>query len=319
MNSAHEPVDLRRVRTRSIAERPSKVAREDLGRPVAEGATVRELVDSLPRQLAAVDLREFLEAWRSARRRGRAMLALFGAHVVKCGLGPVVVDLVRRGYVTAIGLNGAGAIHDTELALWGKTSEDVAQGLATGMFGMAEETAAFLNEAARRAARERRGLGEMLGALIRERAPEAGSTSLLAACHERGVPLTVHVALGTDVVHQHPSADGAAIGESTFRDFRLLASVVSGLHDGGLVLHAGSAVLLPEVFLKALTVARNVGGPVDGFVAANLDFVRQYRPLENVVTRPTAGTGRGYNFVGHHEIMLPLMAAALRQMDSVTA
>jgi hypothetical protein len=311
MPSRHQPIDLGRVRTSSIATRPSKVERAHFGRPVGPRGTVAELIDSLPRALAADDLRALLAAMRAARSAGRAILWMLGGHVVKCGLAPVLESLMEDGFVTAVAMNGACAIHDAELAIWGKTSEDVAERLVDGSFGMAEETAEFMNDCARRAAREARGLGETIGARLVEVAPDGGRGSVVASAHRLGLAVTVHVALGTDVVHQHASADGAAIGAATFHDFRLLASVLRDLHGGGVVLNVGSAVLMPEVFLKALTVARNVAGPVEGFTAASFDFVRQYRPHENVVRRPTAGAGRGVEFVGHHEIMLPLLAAAL--------
>jgi hypothetical protein len=287
------------------------VTRDHFARPLPPDAAVGDLLDSLPRVLAADDLRALVSAIREARARDRLRLLMMGGHVVKCGLGPVITSLLRGRFVNAVAMNGAAAIHDAELALWGKTSEDVAAGLGEGVFGMVEETAELLNGCAVEAARAGRGFGAVLAAEVGKRSPGGNEGSILAACHALGVPLTVHVALGTDIVHQHPSADGGAIGESTFLDFRLLASRLVDLREGGVALNLGSAVLLPEVFLKALAVARNLEGPVEGFVTANFDFLRQYRPLENVVRRPTRESGRGYNFVGHHEIMIPLLAAAL--------
>ena len=311
MTERRPPADLTRIRTVSIQDRPSKVTREHLARPLEGNATVRDFLASLPHVLAADDLRAVVSALREARRRERLRLVMMGGHVVKCGLAPVIVRMMRKGYVTALAMNGAAAIHDAELAVWGKTSEDVAAGLGEGVFGMVEETATLLNGCAREAAQGGLGLGEVLAAEVGRRSPSGNDESILAAAHESGIPVSIHVALGTDIVHQHPSADGAAIGESTFVDFRLLASRLADLHAGGVALNLGSAVLLPEVFLKALAVARNLEGPIGGFVTANFDFMRHYRPLENVVRRPTRESGRGYNFVGHHEIMIPLLAAVL--------
>lgn len=313
MTRRRAPLDLARVRTVPIGDRPSKVRREHAGRPLPEGSSLGEFCDSLPDILAARDLRALVSALHAARREGRLILWMLGGHVVKCGLGPVIGDLMRRGYAGALAMNGAAAIHDAELAIWGGTSEEVAEALPGGAFGMAQETALLLNGAAAEAAAGGRGLGETLAAQVRARAGDGAGVSLLCAADELGLPVTVHVALGTDVVHQHPSADGAAIGASSFTDFRLLAGSLAELHGGGVALNVGSAVVMPEVFLKALSLARNVEGPVEGFVTASFDFIRQYRPGENVVRRPTRGSGRGYEFIGHHEIMIPLLAAALRE------
>lgn len=311
MTRRRVPLDLTRIRAIPIARRASKVLREHAGRPLPAGAPIAGFLDSLPDVLAARDLRALVAALRAARSDGRLILWMLGGHVVKCGLGPVIGDLMRRGFVNAIAMNGAAAIHDAELAVWGGTSEDVAEALPDGAFGMAEETALLLNEAAAAAAAAGRGLGETLAARVRERADQGARGSLLCTADELGLPVTVHVALGTDVVHQHPSADGAAIGASTYTDFRLLAGALGELHGGGAAINVGSAVVMPEIFLKALSVARNVEGPIESFVTANFDFIRHYRPAENVVRRPTRGSGRGFEFIGHHEIMIPLLAAAL--------
>jgi hypothetical protein len=236
---------------------------------------------------------------------------MIGGHVVKTGLAPILAPMVRDRWITCLGMNGSAAVHDVEIALWGRTSEVVEENLADGSFGMARETAEFLNAAAARASAEGTGFGETLGRELAGAAAPNAEHSLLAAGAEAGIPVTVHVALGTDVVHQHPSADGAAIGEASLRDFRILAARVRRL-SGGVVLNLGSAVLMPEVFLKALTVARNLGHEVDEFTAADFDMIRQYRPVTNVVSRPTSGRGWGTHVTGHHEILVPLLAAALR-------
>jgi hypothetical protein len=305
-------IDLARVRTYALASRPSKLATQALGRPLAVGASVAELLASLPDVLAARDLREAAaELARRHRRGGRVLLGM-GAHPIKVGLSPLIVDLLERGILGGVAMNGAGIIHDFELAAVGKTSEDVAEQLADGSFGMAEETGRFLNEAAREGAQAGIGLGEAVGRRIVADALPHSRSSILAAGVRLGLPVTVHVALGTDIVHMHPSADGAAIGETTLRDFRVLAEQVGGL-DGGAFVHLGSAVIVPEVFLKALSLARNVGHTVDDVLTIDMDFNRHYRPLTNVVARPTMRGGRGIHLTGHHEIMFPLLCAALRE------
>jgi hypothetical protein len=286
-----------------------------LARPLRPGATVAELLQSLPDLLKARELRELVEAIVLARRAGAPVVLACGAHVIKVGLSPLLVDLMKRGLVTALALNGAGVIHDLEMALFGRTSEDVDAALEEGRFGFAGDTAEALNQAVLRAHERGLGYGEGLGAwldaLEPARCPHLG-LSVVHAAHRLGLPLTVHVALGTDVVHQHPSADGAAIGATSMRDFRVLVEVVRHLR-GGVWLNIGSAVLLPEVFLKALSVARNLYGPIEGFTTADLDMLPHYRPLTNVVRRPTRqGGGRGLAITGHHEILVPLLCAALQ-------
>jgi hypothetical protein len=249
----------------------------------------------------------------SARRRRRQVIAGLGAHVIKCGLSPLLIKLMEEGIVTAVAMNGAGAIHDFELAWGGSTSEDVGPALENGSFGMARETAEFINEAAAAGYREGKGFGESLGRLLAgAKLPNAG-LSILAAGARTGVPVTVHVAIGTDITHMHPSASGAAIGETSLADFHLLTGLVERL-EGGVYLNIGSAVVLPEVFLKALALARNRrGGKPRRFVTANLDFLSHYRPLQNVVYRPTSGGGKGYQIIGHHEINIPLLFTAVRE------
>ncbi len=305
-------IDLSKVRTTSLSERKSKVERQALGRPLPPGSSVAELLASLPDLLAAREIREAaLELARRRRAGGRLLLGM-GAHPIKVGLSPLLVDLIERRVLGGVAMNGAGIVHDFELASVGHTSEEVAEQLADGSFGMAEETGRFLNEAAKEGAADGLGLGAAVGRkILRDRLPHA-SLSLLAAGSRLGAPVTVHVALGTDIVHMHPGADGAAIGETSLRDFRILAETVGGL-EGGAFLNLGSAVIVPEVFLKALNLARNVGRKVDDVFTLDMDFNRHYRPLTNVVARPTLRGGRGVHLTGHHEIMFPLLCAALAE------
>jgi hypothetical protein len=310
MGSRYEELDLDGVRTLGIAERKSKVSVDEFGVEPRPGMTVAELVDALPDILCGQDFRRLLERLEASIRGGKEWLLLVGGHVVKTGVTPSLVPMIRRGWISAVGMNGSAAVHDVEIALFGRTSEIVEENLADGSFGMARETAEFLNGAAERAHGEGLGFGEALGAALLAARAEHRSVSLLAACAAAGTPATVHVALGTDIVHQHPGASGEAIGDASLRDFRILAARVAAL-EGGAVLNAGSAVLMPEVFLKALTVARNLGNLVEDFTAANFDMIRHYRPITNVVSRPTQGKGWGAHFTGHHEILVPLLAAAL--------
>ncbi len=308
----YREIDLSRARTYPLRTRPSKVAAQALGRPLGAGASIAALLDSLPDLLAARDLRGAVRELAQRRRAGGSILLGMGAHPVKVGLSPLIVDWIERGVLSGVAMNGAVIVHDFELALVGQTSEEVADQLADGSFGMSEETGAFLNQAAREGATVGIGLGEAVGRkILADRLPHA-ELSICAAGARRGVPVTVHVALGTDVVHMHPSADGAAIGETSLRDFRILAEQVAGL-EGGAFLNLGSAVILPEVFLKALNLARNVGRHVSDVLTLDMDFNRHYRPLTNVVARPTRLGGRGVHLTGHHEIMFPLLCAALRE------
>jgi len=305
-------IDLSRVRTFPLASRTSKVEAQALGRPVARGATIAELLASLPDLLAGRDLREAAAEIARRRKRGAAVLLGMGAHPIKVGLSPLIVDLLERRVVSGVAMNGAGIVHDFELALVGRTSEEVADQLADGSFGMAEETARFLNEAAREGRQAGIGLGAAVGRKIVDAALPNASLSILAAGARLDVPITVHVAVGTDIVHMHPGADGAAIGDTSLRDFRVLAEEVARL-EGGAFVNLGSAVILPEVFLKALSLARNVGRTVNDVFTLDMDFNRHYRPLTNVVARPTLQGGRGIHLTGHHEIMFPLLCAAIRE------
>lgn len=304
------PLDLARVRTVPLGRRPSLVAATALGRAVRRGLTVRALVDGLPDVLAARDLRAAVAAIARAVRGGRPVLLGMGAHPLKVGLGPLIVDLLARDRLAGVAMNGACLVHDFELAYCGRTSEDVGPGLDRGLFGMARETGEFLNRATVDGARDGLGLGRAVGrALLAARLPFR-RLSVLAAAAAHDVPATVHVALGTDIIHMHPGADGAAIGETSLRDFRLLAALVARLA-GGVYLNLGSAVVLPEVFVKALNLARNLGHPVRRLTTVDMDFNRHYRPTVNVVSRPTAAGGRGIQLTGHHEIMFPLLWAAV--------
>jgi hypothetical protein len=306
----YEEFDLSRVRTYPLADRPSKVRHEDFGRVWDPATGLGGWFQSLPNLLAAADLRQVIAAMRAAQADGRAIVWGLGAHVIKTGLAPVLIDLMERGFVSAVALNGAGLIHDFEIALSGATSEDVDAGLGPGGFGMAEETGRLLNEAIIDGARRDLGLGQAAAAFLAGRHPHFGRLSLLCAAHRLEVPVTVHVGLGTDIIHMHPAASGEAIGGASLRDFRYFTSCVARLQ-GGVFLNCGSAVILPEVFLKAVALVRNRGISLDGLTTVNFDFVRLYRPETNVVRRPVAGIGRGYSITGHHEILLPLLAAGL--------
>ena len=306
------PLDLKRLRRISIEAASRKVSAADLARVTEPSAAMRGFFESLPRVLAGGEFMEFVEACVARRRQGQPLLLMYGGHVVKCGLVPLLVDLLERGYVQAIATNGAGAIHDVEMALFGRTSEDVAAGLADGTFGMVRETGDFFADTLH--AHPGRGLGEALGGRLLAAQPESGRTSLLGAAARLGIPAGVHVAIGADIVHQHPDLPAAALGEATWHDFRLMAGVLSRMAEGGIVINLGSAVMLPEVFLKALSVARNLGFDARDLITANFDMLRHYRPQMNVVDRPTRHGGRGFNFTGQHEIMVPLLHAALRSL-----
>lgn len=307
----YRELDLSRVVRTSIGVRQSKVSAGVLAKPVRPEGSLAEFFRAWPRVLKASDLLSLADDVVRARRRGRPVILMMGAHPIKCGLSPVIIDLMERGFINALATNGAGAIHDFELACWGKTSEDVARGLEDGSFGMARETADLINGAMIQGDAQDLGCGESLGLFLTEARPRYLKHSLLAACYRLGLPATIHIAVGTDIIHQHPSFDGAAAGRASHRDFRILAAVVSRL-GRGVVINLGSTVILPEVFLKALTVARNLGHEVKNFTAANFDMIQHYRPNVNVVNRPVAGGGRGLSFTGHHEIMLPLLAAAIK-------
>ena len=304
-------LDLARLKTYPLAGRKSKVRRSDFARVCRKRGSFREFYDALPDFLAVRSLRAIVQAIAQARRRGKPVILMMGAHVLKVGLSPLIIELVRRDIVTAIALNGAGIIHDFEIAYAGQTSEEVIEALADGSFGMAEETHRLLNQAIREGHAKGWGLGHAIGAMIARRKFPNRRLSLLHTCYERGVPATVHVAIGTDIIHQQATADGAAIGATSLADFRRLAESVAQLGGGGVVGNIGSNVILPEVFLKAVSIARNLGHPVKNFTAFDFDMVRHYRPTENVLKRPTALGGAAYHITGHHELLVPLLVRAL--------
>ncbi len=311
------PLGFEGLRTYSLKDRPSKVQVEDLARPWAPGGTLKGFLQTLPAVLAADEFRAAVKALAEAAKGGKTVLLGMGAHPIKVGLNPLIADLMKRGVLSALALNGAGIIHDVELALAGKTSEDVGAHLCKGQFGAARETSEFIHGAVAAAhARGNGGLGEAVGrALVESRAPFA-SMSLLATAHREGVPVTVHVAFGTDIIHMSPAMDGAAMGALTHHDFRLFCRIVSSLSQG-VYINLGSAVILPEVFLKAVSVVHNLGHSLEGITTLNMDFQKHYRPQVNVIQRPTGTSGRGIMLIGHHEIMFPLLAAAvLEQMGT---
>lgn len=310
----YDPIDLRGLRTYPLASRPSKVTVRDFARPLspAEAAQVMGLVESLPQLLAADSLRAVATAVKAARAAGRAIIWGIGGHVVKTGLAPILIDLMRRGYVTAIATNGSGIIHDFEIALAGWTSEDVDTALGSGDFGMAEETGRLINEAIRDGVASSCGVGESVGRLLVDTEPPFGDYSYLHEAYRRRIPVTAHLTIGADIIHLHTAADGAALGAASHRDFRLFTALVRDLNGGGVYLNLGSAVTMPEIFLKAVTTVRNLGFELSDFTTANFDFLQHYRPQTNVVRRPVAnGAGKGYSLTGHHEIMIPLLAALL--------
>ena len=309
---------MRRARTYPLERRASKVAATAVGRALEPGLSFSEWLARLPDILAAADLRVAADTIARARLAGRGVAIGMGAHAIKVGLSPMIVDLMERGVLTAVALNGAGIIHDFELALAGRTSEDVGPGLDRGRFGMARETGAVLNEVIRGAARRGAGLGEALGRHLNEGRYPHRALSIVAAGDRLGIPVTVHVAIGTDIIHMHPSADGAAIGAASLRDFHRLAEVVAGL-SGGVYMNLGSAVVLPEVFVKALNLARNLGHRVRPLFTLDLDFLRHYRPGVNVVSRPTAAGGRGVHITGHHELLFPVLAGAVLERIAALA
>lgn len=305
-------LDFSKIKTYSIHSRDSKVnVREHFAGELRSGMSGAEFMAALPKLLGAESLQGVVAAVVSARRMGKPVVLAMGGHVIKCGLQPVLKNLMEAGVITAVAMNGSAAIHDFEVSLVGATSEDVGAALHSGDFGFAEETGGGMNLALKQGVADGLGYGAAIGRAIVEGAHPYRHYSLLATCHDLGIPVTVHVAVGTDIIHQHPSADGAILGEMSFRDFRTLTAIVAELGDGGVWLNVGSAVLLPEVFLKALSVAQNLGHHVDNFTTANFDMIQHYRPLQNVVRRPTSGGGRGYTITGHHEINIPLFAMAV--------
>ena len=299
-------VDLSKIKTIRLDTRKCKVSISDFACLAVKGSSFKAFYDSLPSILAADDFKAVIDAIISAHKKKRMVIFMMGAHVIKCGLSPLVIDLIKRGVVKTIALNGAGIIHDTEVAMIGRTSEDVGEGIIIGCFGMAEETASFINGAINYGFRNGLGIGESLGSRIMKSNFKHKEMSILAAGHKYHIPVTVHVAIGTDIIHQHPSANGMAIGEGSLLDFKTFVYSVSKL-EGGVAVNIGSAVILPEVFLKAVTIARNLKYKIRKLITANFDMINQYRPRQNVLSRPTSMGGIGYSITGHHEIMVPLL------------
>lgn len=312
MKKQFDLIDLSGVETYSIKGRKSKVSIDDLRKEVRANTSFSDFMDSLPNILAAADVREVASRIVKAHKSDKVIALGMGAHVIKVGLGPMIIDFMERGIIDAIAMNGACIVHDFELAFNGQTSEDVAAEIGGGSFGMAEETGRMLNQAIIDGGRKGLGIGRSVGEMILEEKLPYTDKSIIAAGARLGIPVTVHVAIGTDIIHMHPHADGAAIGEGSYRDFRLISSVISRL-DSGVYLNIGSAVLLPEVFLKALTLARNLGFEVKNFTTVNMDFIQGYRPTQNVVRRPTQDGGKGFALTGHHEIMVPLLFSVIAE------
>jgi hypothetical protein len=309
-----KPFPLDGVSTYPLADRKSKVTADMFGKASDGSDNILGFISKLPHILGGENLRNLIRAINYARASNKAIIWGFGGHVIKVGLGPIINDLMQHGFVTAVAMNGSAAIHDFEVAMGGATSEEVGDVLGSGKFGMVRETAEQMNGAVNTAARSGIGLGEALGQAIGNggNAFPYANISILAEAWKRSIPVTVHVAVGTDTIHAHPSASGEAIGKTSFHDFQLFSSVVQGLDGGGVYLNVGSAVLLPEVFLKAVSLVRNVGHSLEEFTTANLDFIQHYRPTQNVLKRPTQNSGKSIALTGHHEIMIPLLAAALK-------
>jgi deoxyhypusine synthase len=306
----YRAASLKKIKTYSIQTRNSKVSRNAFTIPPVKGETFRSFIEKLPDILAARDFRRTVKAIVSARNDDRPVVLGMGAHPIKVGLSPVIIDLMRRDIITAIATNGACIIHDFELSFAGKTSEEVDTELCKGTFGMAQQTGRYLHKAIRGGIKKGYGIGRSVGEMIYKSTFSFKEESIFASAYECGLPATVHVAIGTDIIHMHKNASGSAIGEGTFRDFKLFISVISDL-EGGVYINLGSAVIMPEVFLKALSVARNLGNKVENITTVNMDFIQHYRPMENVLKRPTIKKGTAYALTGHHEIMFPLLAAAL--------
>ncbi len=315
-----QPITLGAVHTYPLASRKSKVSVRDFAKPTGANASLTKFLESLPNILAAEDLRNLLGAIHTARKQRKPILWGLGGHVIKVGLGPVLIDLMKRGFVSGIAMNGAALIHDFEIALAGNTSEDVEAGIGQGQFGMATETGQYINEIAKLSHRIRIGYGEAAGQYLLSGIIDVkhAESSVLVAAYKHRIPVTIHLAIGTDIPHMHPAANGAALGDATYHDFRLFCALVQLMHPGGVYLNWGSAVLLPEVFLKAVSVVRNLGVPLRPITTANFDFIQHYRPMQNIVKRPTASPrgssgpeSHGYAITGHHELLLPLIAAAL--------
>jgi hypothetical protein len=313
MSSDKIKINLDKLKTYPISKRRCKVRHEDFAKPLSKGASFSDFYDSLPKILAAPDFKRVVEAIVSAYNKKKPVIFMMGAHVIKCGLNPIIIELMKKKVITAISLNGAGAIHDFEIALIGRTSEEVPDGLEDGSFGMAKETALYINGALEEAVEKDIGAGQAIAEVMNDQKLSFRNHSLLYNALKEDVLATVHIAIGTDIIHQHPSFDAGAAGEASLKDFHSLIEEIARLGDGGVVLNIGSSVILPEVFLKAINVARNLGYKVKDFTACNFDMMQHYRPYHNVVTRPVRSGGKGYNIIGHHEIMLPLLGQAVTE------
>lgn len=307
MISPYEQIDLSKVKTYSIKDRKNLVKIENFAKLMPQEATFKQFIDSLPDILIGADFKALISTIAQAYNQKKPILWAFGAHVIKCGLSPIIIELMKKGLISAVALNGAGIVHDFEIALIGETSEDVGKSLLDGSFGMANETGAFINEAIIEGAKQNFGIGRAVGKMISTQKLNHRQHSILYHGFELNIPVTVHIAIGTDIIHQHPDVSGEAIGKGSMIDFRIFTNQVSNLN-GGVFLNIGSAVIIPEVFLKALTIARNLGYEIEDFITANFDMIRHYRPMTNVVNRPVQKGGKGYSFIGHHEIMIPLLA-----------
>ncbi len=305
------PLHIEKLNTKSLSRRKSKVHIDSFAKPSLPGLTLSEFIEGLPRILAGEDFRQIVDLVVRAVHDEKAVIIAMGAHPIKCGLNPVIIDLMRRGILAGLALNGAGIIHDFEVAVHGQTSEDVDQAIVQGEFGMAEETGQQLNQAINEGVKSGLGLGEAAGKYVCDRNPPFLSSSLLATAYQLKIPVTVHVAIGTDIIHMHPEARGDLLGQGSMQDFRLFCSFITSLDQGGVYFNIGSAVILPEIFLKAVTLVRNLGYQLRDFTTVNLDFIQHYRPQTNVVRRPVIGGGKGFSLTGHHEIMVPLLAAAI--------
>jgi len=310
MNDSFQSLDYSKLKTYSIKGRHSKVDVKDFSTPWEKGNRFSAFLDTLPSILAGNDLRHVIKAISLAAKNRKQVCFAMGGHVIKTGMSPIIIDLMKKNVFTMIAMNGSCIIHDLETAMMGRTSEDVAQSIGDGSFGMAKETSDFLNQAIQNAKQNSTGLGKAVGELILKENLPYKDMSLTASCAALDVPATVHVAMGTDIIHMHPDFDGGACGAASHYDFKLFASKIAGL-EKGVFINAGSAVIMPEIFLKAVTLVRNLGNTLDDFTTVNLDFIRHYRPMTNVVNRPTLGKGRGYSIVGHHEILIPLIAAGV--------
>ena len=310
MKKEPKSINSEEIKTIPLQERPSKVCTKDFGKPYEKGGSFKEFLDTLPSILAARDIKEVSHRVVNAYQNKKTIIFGMGAHVIKVGLNPLIIDLMQRGIISCIAMNGAGAIHDVEIALAGKTSEDVSSSLNRGEFGMVGETANVINQAVKTGANNNWGMGEAIGKELLQLSAPHTEMSLLAMACKNGIPITVHVGIGTDTIHMHPSFDGAATGKLSHLDFKKFSSLVAQL-EGGVFFNIGSAVIIPEVFLKALSLATNLGAKINNLTTVNMDFIRHYRPSVNVVQRPTTSNGKGYHLIGHHEIMLPLLSAAI--------